>query len=830
MGGWLSSHLLAQAGLGSRSGSGITLAPGTVACVLLASAILLASSADARSRFDRGKLQVTADELVYDARSEAYVGRGHVDIVLGKRSIQADWIAFSTRTERGAASGNVRLADDDDILQARFIEFNLETLEGVVFGADLDMGEDDFLVRAEILRKIGDGSYSFEQAKFTSCRCPEGERLPWELNVGEGDLTLGGYATGKNTTMEILGVPAIWLPWAMFPVKTDRESGVLFPVVEYGKTNGFEFGVPLFWAARDELNVTFTPNYLEKRGFKPDLELEYVLGERSYGQLYGSFIHDEKVADRQRRNFSPNRWAVAWEQDQWLPLGWRFRSDVKLVSDNEYAYDFGDFSRYRNYRYLNSSAYVVNHFLEDGRLGLTGSVLWADDLQTPDTTDRDPFLVHRLPELEADLLAGEVPFIPGLVASFDTDYIYFFSQEDPESYLDVPPTEVLRGFLDTGVDSIPDLREPGYANPGRLDPNRDNFATTRGPELDGRLQDGEPLTDRGSRIVLYPSLAYPVRLFDSVEFYPEVAYYQTLYFTEEQSFAQRGLVTARADLRSRFTGIIDLPFAKPVRHVLEPRLSWAFVQKRNQRGNPVFIPPSSVQQSFLRQLDLDSIVLDPADRIRAANLLTLGFENRFYAPGSKGLSEWVGDVVLEAGYDFADRSLALINIQGRTRPREGIMTRFLLSIDPGRGRIEQGEIDASGRLPSWRWFGGGAAGLAYRWRRQVPLFFSGRTRGRYDDQEPINQIDAFVNVKLWDRWKIAYAMSFSLEGDELLRNVGSVKYASRCECWEVGVAVSEDRKRSVQFRVLFTLLGVGDGVKASGLTMGAGGGMQDQRF
>ena len=59
----MSSYLLAQAGLGSRSGSGVTLAPGTVACVLLVSALLLAASAEARTRFDRGKLEVTADEL-----------------------------------------------------------------------------------------------------------------------------------------------------------------------------------------------------------------------------------------------------------------------------------------------------------------------------------------------------------------------------------------------------------------------------------------------------------------------------------------------------------------------------------------------------------------------------------------------------------------------------------------------------------------------------------------------------------------------------------------------------------------------------------------------
>ena len=169
---------------------------------------------------------------------------------------------------------------------------------------------------------------------------------------------------------------------------------MLFPIIGFGSVNGFEIGLPLFWAARDELNVTFTPSYLEKRGFKPDLEFEYLLGSRvSWSDLRGPLSTTSGSRPIRIVISVPTAGHSVWEADQWLPAGWRFRSDVKLVSDNRYAYAFDDFARYRDYRYLESSAYVVKHLLEDGRLGLTGSVLWANDLQTPDTVDRDPFLV-----------------------------------------------------------------------------------------------------------------------------------------------------------------------------------------------------------------------------------------------------------------------------------------------------------------------------------------------------------------------------------------------------------------------------------------------------
>ena len=766
-------------------------------------------------------VEITADHFDFRSRLDVYVAKGHVRVVQGGRVIEADWAAFSRKTERGVASGRVRITEKDDVFDAEFVEFNLETLEGVMFGADLDLGADQFQIEADRLQKVGRDVFEVERATFTTCRCPEGERIPWKLRVGQGELELGRYATTKNTTLEILGVPALWLPWVMFPVKTERESGVLFPHFAIGGTNGFEVGLPIFWAAREDLNITFTPNYLTKRGFKPDLEFEYAINEKAGGRLYGSFIHDREVADSDQYSFGANRWAAVWEHTQQLPAGWLARADVKLVSDNEYPYDFAAFSPYRNFRYLESSAFVSRQFLPDGRLGVAGAILWADDIQVPDDIDRDPFLLQRLPEIEAELLPGPVPLIPGLVATFGSDYIYFYSRKRAASVLKPPAAEVFPGFLDTGVDATPNFREPGYVGPPD-DPNRDDLAFFRGPELDGVLQDGEPLSDRGSRLVLYPRLAYPLRLFDSLELYPEVGYYQTLYFTEEQSFAQRGLVTSRVDLRSRIAGELELPLVGPVTHLVEPRLNWTFVQKRDQSGNPVFIPPTSVPQRFLRELDTESIVLDPSDRIEKANLVTFGAVNRFYGRSAEGVPNLLADVTFEAGYDFAQSRVALINFDGGARLSRWVQTRFDLSIDPDRAHIEQGRLGVTTALPRWLLLHGGSLGFGYRYRRDVPIFFSGRTEGSYDVQQPINQFDINTQLLLGPRWAVTYSMSFSIEGEELLRNAGGISYTSKCACWRIGVGVRQDRDRDVQFDFLISLLGLGDGVAVGSSSLAPG--------
>jgi hypothetical protein len=190
----------------------------------------------------------------------------------------------------------------------------------------------------------------------------------------------------------------------------------------------------------------------------------------------------------------------------------------------------------------------------------------------------------------------------------------------------------LRGLIPGGVFPRPitdDGRFYDFGVDGVLDGNSENG------EGDGIYQPGEPLAERGTRFVLHPRLARPTRLGGLFELTPEIGLSQTLYQSSAQHFADRTLATARAELKSRLQRDYALSEGGAVRHVIEPRLGWAFVSddltERTQRHNPLFVPQGSVEQTRFRALALESVTRDPSDRIDDTNQLVLGLGQRFFS-------------------------------------------------------------------------------------------------------------------------------------------------------------------------------------------------------
>ena len=73
----------------------------------------------------------------------------------------------------------------------------------------------------------------------------------------------------------------------------------------------------------------------------------------------------------------------------------------------------------------------------------------------------------------------------------------------------------------------------------------------------------------------------------------------------------------------------------------------------------------------------------------------------------------------------------------------------------------------------------------------------------------INQIRGGVALDLTQRWSIRYGAAYSLEGNLSLANQGLIEYLSRCGCWALGVQISEDRKRGVDAKIVYRLVGLG---------------------
>jgi len=747
----------------------------------------LATAVAGREYSSDAPLEITADTIVYEGERELYVAEGNVRVVQEQRSIEADWVVFSSRTRRGIAAGDVVVVDGEEVLEARFIDFNIDSLQGVCFETRLDTGPDGFKVGAQELEKTGDKTYHVQQGVFTTCRCPsEDDQEPWKIVVEEGDVRLGGYAQVKKTTVDVLGIPTLWLPWLIFPVKTERESGVLLPDFGMSKRSGFQVGLPLFWAARDNVNVLVTPNYLQKRGVQAELEIETVYGSRSATEFYLAYIHDtHKDFDDPK-----NRWGAALASDTFLPAEWRLRADIRLISDNDYVEDFREFARFRRDRFLESQAFGFRHFGDDGRMGVTLSGIYTDDIQARGSDvddDRDRYLLQRFGAARFDQLSGRSRLLPGLVTHLGTEFINFYPLDRPQEDEQLAGQIVEAYFVDVGVD-------------GR--PNTGDFG-----EGDTAFQEGELLADYGQRLILHPRIAYPLRLWDALELYPEVGYQQTLYRSENRDFQERGLFTARLDVTSRLYRDLDLPLLPPVTHLLEPKLSWALVQQREQKGNPVFVPRTATPQLRVRQLALDNVVLDTADRIEAANMVKLGLGNRFYMGGGAGRAASMRvEVELSGLYDFSNRDAARLVLDGRTSFATGMASNFSLSLDPKTGKLDEGLLGVAIFVPpAFRVLRGGVVGARYRYLRQIPRLDDSYA-GEY---ERVSQISADMRLGLGRNWSVGYGATYSLEQQNLLVNQGFLEYTSKCGCWAVGADFGDDSTRGFQFNFRYTLLGFG---------------------
>ncbi len=771
--------------------------------------------------------EITADVIRYEAERELYVAERNVHILQRGRSLTARWVAFSKKTGIGVAEGDVELTEDTERLQAAFMVFDVDTLQGMLYHVAFDSGSDGFRLRAKEMIRTGKNTFSVRDSVFTTCRCEPGERLPWQIETGHADVELGGYGKLTNSTFDVLGVPILWIPWMLVPIKSERETGLLLPNFTFGGRGGAGVGVPFFWAALPALNVTLTPRYFANRGFKQDVELEYVFGKESAGRLFVAGLHDQ--TKQAQTSFSPSRWATLWEHDQFLPAKLRWQTDLKLMSDNLYADDFPEMQRYKTFRFVESTTNVSRSFGESGGFGVMAGTRWADDLQGSTFDDRDEYLLQRWAELRADVQPGTAQGPLGFETRVDSELIHFSGLRTTESELRgltpgrvlADPTRTNGRFYDLGFNGrFDDVSGPLGVPDGILDLTYDIDDNGQG---DGIFQPGEPLAERGTRMILHPRIARPTPIGDLFEFTPEVGWSQTLYQSSAQQFAERGLVTAMADLKSRLQRDYQQEDGGAVRHLLEPRLSWVLVSDdlidRSQRQNPLFVPEGSVEQTRFRTLSLESVTRNPSDRIDNQNQLVLALGQRFFTRKSaRSAPRLRADLVTAIDWRFdGGGGLGDVFAEGRWFPIGPLGSRVRGAFNPETHAVKEGEVELNLLLPvKSSWIRRVDLATRYRYLRRLPEFFE-TVRGdtsatRAVGDTVLNQIDLSARVELTARIRVSYRTIYSLADrkEGAIRNQGMLEYVSKCRCWGVAAEVFQERRADFGGGFQLRFLGLGD--------------------
>ncbi|MDP2268627.1 MAG: LPS assembly protein LptD, partial [Deltaproteobacteria bacterium] len=275
-------------------------------------------------------------------------------------TLQADFVLLAKGGNIASAEGRVKVRTASDLLEGDKVVFDLTTNTGVVSYGKMFIAQNHFYLTGDKIEKRGEATYRIEGACLTTC---DGDRPDWRFTAREMDVTVDGYGKLSDGKFFVKDVPVLYLPYFIFPAKTTRQTGFLFPRLAYSRDKlGWDAELPFYVAISQSADATFYQRYMDKRGFKEGVEFRYFLNKDSYGTIYGDYLRDAAQITEQAGALSrdwqtpQNRWSFYLQNYTAFQPGLYLRADIAKVSDNWYFRDFASHNYYQDHYAQNPDA------------------------------------------------------------------------------------------------------------------------------------------------------------------------------------------------------------------------------------------------------------------------------------------------------------------------------------------------------------------------------------------------------------------------------------------------------------------------------------------
>lgn len=731
-------------------------------------------------------LDFKASDVQFSKDKNEIHGKGDVVISRDGLQVQAQEGKVNLTSKDSEIRGNVVVSGEQGDLKADAGRFNLDSETGDFDSVQFSLDNENYFFRAGRAQKVSELHYRLVDSAFTTCEC-EDDYVPWELRSSRAEITRDGYAHIYDNTLRMFGAPVFYLPWFAFPVKEERQSGLLIPEYSMSSEDGFGYRQPLFLVLNDSSDMTISP-FVETRtraGSGFDFRQVYsrrsrVSGRLIYsneslrdGDLRGTVtdgIYDPEVDDNRLGGY----FKQGWRSEPGASLPMSLYSDVRLISDNLFLREMQDDDiGERESRYTTSST-LFNIAPADWLSAELGAEYNQSLLTNQD------FVFQRLPDVAVTASRSFRPFgynslglkvVPSLKFR-GTD---FWREE---------------GYDGQRYDISPGLRIPfHYMNYFASDLNLGFRGTAY--QLDDR-------NDPGSSRILDDS---QTRNLWNLEYRMGTAFERVFNLPENNLLTYLSGLGA-SNQKEKLVR---------VRHNIEPALRYYYVPPENQGDLPLF---------------------DSLDRISARNVMTYGVRSSLdgrFMPGEaesarlQELTPRLEDLPLLSS---ADAFLDPGEIPGRDgffSMRRGSVSELAyvevkqaydfreasLNLDPSRGPVSDLGVDL-GISPSRSFAlrletdydtgGGGFSSWAVS-----NSFYDDRgdaLRGRFNFVDnSISQVEANLEVAISSRLSAGYYGRWDEREREFIESRGALRLAGSKECWffDLGVASKMNPDKKVVF-------------------------------
>jgi LPS-assembly protein len=298
--------------------------------------------------FVAGTLQGKADEVRVPE-----VGRsvliGGVELVRDRQAVAADLLTYRRDRRIAEAEGHIRYWDPSIFWSGRhaLVEFDSDRAR-LVGGAYRLPGRRAHGKARTVTHNSRKDETRLTEVDYTTC---EREVPEWRIEARRMKIDHDEqWGEAYHVFLNVLDVPIFYTPYITFPISDRRKSGFLPPTIGSSSDSGFDFKLPYYWNIAPEMDATFAPRILGKRGVLLGGQYRYLL-QRGDGQLDAEYL----PVDRERHDDA--RWLVGYGHDQYF-AGTRGNLFVKFnrVSDDKYFEDFGTNLALTSRRYLEQRA------------------------------------------------------------------------------------------------------------------------------------------------------------------------------------------------------------------------------------------------------------------------------------------------------------------------------------------------------------------------------------------------------------------------------------------------------------------------------------------
>ncbi|MCK4412143.1 MAG: LPS-assembly protein LptD [Candidatus Eisenbacteria sp.] len=284
--------------------------------------------------FDPGEtVHYAGEQIDFAVATEKMLISGEGSVTYRDMELRSEEIVFYAPRNLVVARGEPELSDRNSKIVGTEMTYRIDRHQGLICQGRSQLGTGYYI--GERIKRVTAESFFVEEGRFTTC---SDDSAHFHFRTPKMKVIPGEKVVARPVVLYLGHIPIMAVPYAVFPTRRGRQSGILIPDVEVGLDTSrgrFLKNVGYYWAPNDYIDMLGWLDYYEEDprttySLKTRYRLRYVLS----GQAEASFTRQENYLGGRA-----DRWLIRLAHDQMLGERTSLKISGNFQSDKDYGGD-----------------------------------------------------------------------------------------------------------------------------------------------------------------------------------------------------------------------------------------------------------------------------------------------------------------------------------------------------------------------------------------------------------------------------------------------------------------------------------------------------------